>query len=612
MRTSRRLASLVLIVSILLPASYPPALAEASVPIAPSLIAAPIQPTTAASVQATVPAQNITVQSPPPDRATAPAASTAFNNSLTIDGSGYVSVTHSSAIQPTVAATYEVWIRRSTTSAGCQAILGKDYTQAYWLGLCNNVIRFHSGGAGSAQDGTTAIPAGVWTHIAVVWDTQSNTRKYYINGDLEYTGTAGAAPTGTRELRIGYDGVNTGDEFAGNIAEVRIWNIARSQDDIRHTLNEALQAPLPGLVADWHLSDDYTDGIGGHNGVPIGPISLSGPASPAQPIYVTIDKDFNTLPYGRYGAATVYLPDTNQALLIGGILNGAITNRIDVVDAATGVAKPLGNLPSNRAFESAAYDPIKNTVYVFGGSDTTNATTFANTIYAIDFPTATVRTLAATLPTPAYGLGAVYNSKQDRIYLIGGYSGSVLSTINVFDPGTETIGASSVTLPQPDYQMAAIYSPLSDRIYTFGGLTTGGTAVDTIDALNFTSATAGSVTPLSAHLPQADFTQSAVQDSHTGLIYLLGGLTTDQVLAFDPTSNNLWATLIKLPQTRPYAGAIYSERNRQALFIGGGFYLGNGDNFVYRIPLGDGPSVPIGRWDFPATVHHPRDQFHRG
>jgi hypothetical protein len=124
-----------------------------------------------------------------------------------------------------------------------------------------------------------------------VWDTVANTRKYYINGDLEYSGTAGTAPTGTRELRIGYDGVNPTDEFFGNIAEVRIWNIARSQNDIRHTMHEALQAPL-FTRRDWHLSDDYQDNIGGFNGVPIGPVSLSGPQAPPQPVFVTIDKDF--------------------------------------------------------------------------------------------------------------------------------------------------------------------------------------------------------------------------------------------------------------------------------------------------------------------------------
>jgi len=596
MRTSRRLASFVLIIAILLPTSFPPILAVSSSP--------QVSPPLASPIQSTVAAQNITLQSPPV--AMTPTAPAAFSNSLNIDlgsGGGYISVTHSSAIQPVVAATYEVWIQRSIANpTGCQAILGKDYTQAYWLGLCNDRIRFHSGGSLSAQDGTTVIPAGVWTHIAVVWDTTSNTRKYYINGDLEYLGTAGTAPTGTRELRIGYDGVNPADQFWGNLAEVRIWNVARSQDDIRHTMHVAIQEPLPGLVADWHLSDDYVDSIGGHNGVPIGPLSFSGPAAPAQPVYVTIDKDFNTLPYGRFGAATVYLPNTNQALLIGGILNGAITNHIDVVDAATGVAKALGTLPSSRAFETAAYDPNKNTVYVFGGSDMADGSTWANTIYAIDFPTATVRTLPVTLPAPAYGIGAVYDSKQDRIYLIGGYSGSFLNSINVFNPQTETIGTSSLTLPQPNYQMAAIYSPLSDRIYTFGGLGPSFIPTDTIYSINFTSATGGAVALLPKHLPQADYTQNPVQDAHTGLIYLIGGSSTDQVLAFDPLTNDLWTTLIKLPQTRPYGSAIYSDRNRTALFIGGGLYLSSGDRFVYRIPIGDGPNLPVGRWDFPQAV----------
>jgi hypothetical protein len=60
--------------------------------------------------------------------------------------------------------------------------------------------------------------------------------------------------------------------------------------------------------------------------------------------------------------------------------------------------KPSRTLPSNRDFLSAAYAPDRNTVYVFGGSDTFDGSTFANTIYAIDFPTGTVRTLAARTP----------------------------------------------------------------------------------------------------------------------------------------------------------------------------------------------------------------------
>lgn len=364
MRVSQRFASFALIFAVVLSNVGLPTFAVSAASVAPAVAAAniassatspqvtPLQATSSQPQASPQPAAT-QAQPPAPQQPSMPAA---FNNSLIIDGSGYVSVASDPALMPQTAATYEAWVRRSTTTSGCQAILGKDYTQGYWLGFCNNVIRFHSGGSGSAQDGTTAIPAGVWTHIAVVWDTVSNTRQYYINGDLEYSSlSAGTAPTGTRELRIGYDGVNPADEFAGNIAEVRIWNIARSQNDIRHTMHEAIQAPLPGLVADWHLSDDYKESIGGFNGTPNGPISLNGPQSPAQPVFVTIDKDFNTLPYGRYGAATVYLPNTNQALMIGGILNGAITNHIDAVDVSSGKTKSLGTLPSNRDFLSAAY-----------------------------------------------------------------------------------------------------------------------------------------------------------------------------------------------------------------------------------------------------------------
>lgn len=190
MRVSQRFASFALIFAVVLSNVGLPTLAVSAASVAPAVAAANIA-SSATSPQATSSQSQASPQSTgtqaQPVAPLKPSAPAAFNNSLIIDGSGYVSVTHNSAIQPTVAATYEVWIRRSTTTAGCQAILGKDYTQAYWLGLCNNVIRFHSGGAGSAQDGTTAIPAGVWTHIAVVWDTVSNTRHYYINGDLEYS-----------------------------------------------------------------------------------------------------------------------------------------------------------------------------------------------------------------------------------------------------------------------------------------------------------------------------------------------------------------------------------------------------------------------------------------
>src|SRR5439155_26587805 len=158
-----------------------------------------------------------------------------------------------------------------------------------------------------------------------------NARRYYLNGALEYTGSADSPPSGSARLRIGDD--QPSEFFGGAIAEVRLWSVARSQNDIRRTMHTALDERLPGLVAVWHLSDDYKDNIGGFNGTPAGSASLSGPQAPPRPLSVPIDQNFNTLPAKRYAAAAVALR-ANQALLVGGILNGAVSNQVDRMDTA--------------------------------------------------------------------------------------------------------------------------------------------------------------------------------------------------------------------------------------------------------------------------------------
>src|SRR5438132_5863055 len=196
----------------------------------------------------------------------APAAPKSFSASLLLNGSSdYVEVAHNVALAPQTALTLEAWIWRSSTNPGCEAIAGKDYLMGgYWLGLCADRIRYLSGGGSFGQDGSNVIPASVWTHIAVVWDSVGNARRYYLNGALDYAGSADSPPSGSARLRIGDD--QPSEFFGGAIAEVRLWNIARSQDDIRRTMHTALDERLPGLVAVWHLSDDYKDSIGGFNG----------------------------------------------------------------------------------------------------------------------------------------------------------------------------------------------------------------------------------------------------------------------------------------------------------------------------------------------------------
>ncbi len=52
----------------------------------------------------------------------------------------------------------------------------------------------------------------------------------------------------------------------GAINEVRLWNVARTQDDIRENMSKPLTAPETGLVAVWPLAGNVNDILGPHDG----------------------------------------------------------------------------------------------------------------------------------------------------------------------------------------------------------------------------------------------------------------------------------------------------------------------------------------------------------
>ena len=164
----------------------------------------------------------------------------------------------------------------------------------------------------------------------------------------------------------------------------------------------------------------------------------------------------------------------------------------------------------------------------------------------------------------------------------------------------------SFTLPQPGYGLAAAYSPLTQKVYYFGGSPDGGATFDDKGyALTLNADNTGSIETLTAKLPKADRGGVAVEDPITHLIYIINGESNRTCDRLRSDLEELWRTPIELPRDdagnlliRPYSSVIYSPRQRHALVIGGGYYNTSGGNNVWRIPLGDGPSVPIGHWDF--------------
>lgn len=98
------------------------------------------------------------------------------------------------------------------------------------------------------------ITPNAWTHIAFVYD--GGNMMIYIDGALGFTQASANVVQplyGITQIG-GYDGVS--QFFMGDIRDVRIWNVARTQMEISDNMGSVLTGLEPGLIAYYKLDDD--------------------------------------------------------------------------------------------------------------------------------------------------------------------------------------------------------------------------------------------------------------------------------------------------------------------------------------------------------------------
>jgi hypothetical protein len=183
------------------------------------------------------------------------------------DNPGYVQVASSPALNPAKAITIELYAQPADSS-GVFSFLGKGYKTSYWIGSVNGVLESVLAGTGSARAGGALVPDAsgepAQVHIAVTYDGAN--RRHYIDGELVAVfPETGPLPASSLPLYLGSDPQLTNNSGA-SIFEVRLWSVARTQAQIRSTMTQQIDGPMPGLVAIWHLAGNATDPAGGHNG----------------------------------------------------------------------------------------------------------------------------------------------------------------------------------------------------------------------------------------------------------------------------------------------------------------------------------------------------------
>lgn len=192
----------------------------------------------------------------------------AGNYALEFDGvDDYVSVPDSNSLDLTAGMTIEAWIN-SYNTAGAHVIVSKwdDFTgpdqgQSYIFKDHNDSdrLRIELADVGGDLGGGASIVTGNWTHVATTYD--SNYLRLFYNGSLDGSEPA-AGNIALTDVDLWIGAVNGGgglESFSGQIDEVRIWNYARSEQELQDWMNYSLTGNEPGLVAYWNFDKGIGD-----------------------------------------------------------------------------------------------------------------------------------------------------------------------------------------------------------------------------------------------------------------------------------------------------------------------------------------------------------------
>jgi hypothetical protein len=237
---------------------------------------------------------------------------------LNFDGDDdYINIGHNSTIEP-ADVTIELWIKPTdwdhAAVAGALLIKRSVESDGYFIFYeANTYDTIHFDWGGNAYRWNTGYvpPINEWTHMVFTRDTSG--RKLFINGVLENsTVDAGASVASGAALTIG--GATTNYSYNGAIDEIRIYNYARTQEQIAWDYNKG--AP----VGWWKLDENegstaYDQSGNGNTGTISGSSWVtgkfnSGLKKTADSDKISVSSETNLSPTGNFSIGGWFYDDT--------------------------------------------------------------------------------------------------------------------------------------------------------------------------------------------------------------------------------------------------------------------------------------------------------------
>ena len=277
--------------------------------------------------------------------------------------------------------------------------------------------------------------------------------------------------------------------------------------------------------------------------------------------------------------------------------------------------------PNARYHHTAAYDPVRDRMVVFGGY--AEHYKLVNDVWVLSLsgsPKWTKVTPLGTPPSARHQHSAIYDPVRDRVVVFGGYEVSSVAYLNdawalsLGDSPRWTRLAPAGTPPITRFAHSAIYDAQHDRMIVFGGYHsdpngTNAGPLNDVWGLSLSDSTVWTEISPTGAPPIARYGHSAIYDPvrRSMIVFagFAGGVLSDDVWELSLSESPAWTELSPTgtaPVSREYFAAIYDPMGDRMVIFGGYGNAYLGDSWALSLtgapqwsPLTPAGPQPIGR-----------------